>query len=110
MRLFALLGGGWSINFFNRHEGKIRAFDSGSQRISGFSAGRAPNNRLSSRFFTASASLLASAKASRLNQNLADSGIPPRFKPTAPLGEPPRADDRRASAEAPPEAACDLAS
>ena len=28
----------------------------------------------------------------------------------APLGEPLRADDRRASAEAPPEAACDLAS
>ena len=41
MRLFGLLGGGWSINFSNRRYGGIRAFDRGSRRSAGFQLGRA---------------------------------------------------------------------
>src|SRR6478672_1009396 len=41
MRLFALLGSGWSINFSQQTLRGIRAFDPGSRRGSGSQLGRA---------------------------------------------------------------------
>ena len=41
MRLFGLLGGGWSINFSQQTLWGIRAFDPGSRRSSGFQLGKA---------------------------------------------------------------------
>ena len=41
MRLFGLLGGGWSINFSQQTPSGIRAFDAGSRRSSGFQLGKA---------------------------------------------------------------------
>ena len=41
MRLFGLLGGGWSINFSQQTPRGIRAFDPGSRRTSGFQLGKA---------------------------------------------------------------------
>ena len=41
MRLFGLLGGGWSINFSQQTLRGIRAFDPGSRRSSEFQLGKA---------------------------------------------------------------------